>query len=92
MNIVIPQSVKTCLWSYDVDMFDFSLPEHRTLVIKNVLNRGTSEAVSWMRKNFSESEIIDVIKMSSVSDWNKKSLALWSFLFNVRPTKQGRFA
>jgi hypothetical protein len=91
MNIVIPQSVKVCLWSYDVDMIDFSLPDHRTLVIKNVLNRGTSEAISWIRENFSENEIADVIKKSSVSDWSKKSLALWSLLFNVRPAKQGRF-
>jgi len=92
MNIVIPKSVKACLWSYDVEKIDFSLPDHRVRVIQNVLNRGTSEAVSWIRENFSESEIADVIKKSSVSDWNKKSLALWSLLFDVRPAKQGRFA
>jgi len=91
MNIVIPQSIKACLWSYDVDRIDFSLYDHRALVIKNVLNHGTNEAISWIRKNFSENEIVDVIKKSSVSDWSKKSLALWSLLFNVRPAKQGRF-
>jgi hypothetical protein len=91
MNMAIPQSVKACLWSYDINMIDFSLPSHRTRVIQNVLNRGTSEAVSWIRENFSENEIADVIKRSSISDWNKKSLSLWSLLFNVRPSKLGRF-
>jgi len=91
MNMAIPQSVKACLWSYNIDMIDFSLPSHRTRVIQNVLNRGTSEAISWIRENFSENEIADVIKRSSISDWNKKSLALWSLLFNVLPSRDGRF-
>jgi len=92
MKTAIPQSVKACLWSYDIDMIDFSLANHRARVIQNVLNRGTSEAIFWIRENFSENEIADVIKKSSVSDWSKKSLALWSLLFNVRPVKQGRFS
>lgn len=92
MNTAIPKSVKACLWSYDTNMIDFSLPEHRVRIIQNVLNRGTNEAVSWVRENFSENEIADVIKKSSVSDWSKKSLALWSLLFNVRPVRQGRFS
>ena len=91
MNTVIPKSVRACLWSYDIDMMDFSLPEHKMRIIQNVLNRGTSEAVSWIRENFSENEIADVIIKSNISDWSKKSLALWSLLFNVRPAKQGRF-
>ena len=92
MDTIIPQSVKACLWSYDINMIDLSLSNHRARLVKNGLNRGTDEAVSWVRKNFPENEIADIIKKSSVSDWSKKSLALWSLLFDVRPGKQGRFA
>ncbi len=37
-------------------------------------------------------EIKEIIKKSVVSDWNKKSLALWSLVFNIRPARKGRFA
>ena len=92
MKMEIPRFVKACLWSYNTDMIDFSVADHRTRVIQNVLNRGTSDAVSWLREVFSEKEIAEVIEKSNNSDWNKKSLALWSLVFNVRPAKKGRFA
>ena len=91
MDILIPQSVKACLWSYDTNMIDFSIPDHRKRVIQNVLNRGTSDAVSWLRSTFSSQEITEAIETSSNSDWNKKSLSLWSLVFNTRPTREGRF-
>ncbi len=87
----LPQSVKACLWSYDVERFDLSLPDNRARLIINVLNRGTADAISWLRKNFSEDEIVEVIKTSSVSSWGKKSLSLWSQVFNVLPEKTSRF-
>ena len=92
MKVVIPKSVKACLWSYDIDTIDLSVLDHRTRVIQNVLNRGTSDAISWLRKIFSKKEITEVIQKSNSSDWNKKSLALWSLVFDVRPMKEGRFA
>ena len=91
MDISIPQSVKACLWSYDTNMIDFSLPSHRTRMIQNVLNHGTSDAISWLRQNFPENEIITTIKESNSSSWSKKSLALWSLIFNVYPTRKERF-
>ena len=91
MKIEMPEFVKACLWSYDIDTIDLSVLDHRTRVIQNVLNRGTSDAISWLRKIFSEKEIIEVIEKSISTDWNKKSLALWSLIFNVRPLKKGRF-
>lgn len=91
MKSNLPQAVKACLWSYDTEQIDLNLPNHRTLVIVNVLDRGTNEAVVWLRATFSETEISEVIVKSSASDWSKKSLALWSLVFNAYPAKVGRF-
>lgn len=91
MKMKIPEFVKVCLWSYDTDMIDFSVPDHRIRVVQNVLNHGTSEAVSWLRKTFPEEEIKEIIEKSISSDWNKKSLALWSLIFNIYPSKEKRF-
>jgi len=91
MEVKIPKSVKACLWSYDISKIDFSVSDYRKRVIQNVLNRGTSDAIFWLREVFSEKEIAEVIRRSNNSDWNKKSLALWSLVFDVYPLKKGRF-
>ena len=91
MKIMLPQSVKACLWSYDTEMIDIALPDHQKIVIHNVLDSGTIDAVAWLRATFSETEITKAISSSSRSDWSKKSLSLWSLIYNTAPVKQGRF-
>lgn len=88
----LPQCVKVCLWSYDTEHFDLSLPDNRVRLIRNVLNRGTLEAVEWLQENFDVQEIVSAIETSSVSEWGKKSLALWANVFGARPSRIGRFS
>ncbi len=92
MKSELPQSVKACLWSYDTNALDLANSDHRSIIIHNVLDIGTMDAVFWLVKNFTQSEIVEHIKNSSSSDWSKKSLSLWSLIFNVSPAKVGRFA
>jgi hypothetical protein len=88
----LPQEVKACLWSYDISRIDLSNPDHRRRIIENVLNRGTKAATDWLLAEFDKKEIADAIASSSVSVWNKKSLALWSLVFDVLPSRASRFA
>ena len=92
MKNELPQAVKACLWSYHTDEVDILNPTHRMLIIKNVLDRGTSEAIEWLFSTYSKAEIAQTIEASSASDWNRKSLSLWALVFNTAPKKQGRFA
>jgi hypothetical protein len=92
MKPQLPQAVKVCLWSYDTDKMDFSIPDDRFRIIINILNRGNMEAVEWLWKNFSEKEIADTIQDSLESEWNKPSLNLWSLIYNTVPLKKSRFA
>ena len=87
----VPEEVKACLWSYDTDQIDLSLPDHRRRIIQNVLNRGTITAIDWLVQNFDKEEIAGTIAASPVSEWSKKSLALWSLVFHTYPAKVGRF-
>ncbi len=91
MKYDLPDSVKVCLWSYDTDKIDLSLPDHRLLIIKNILNMGTTYAVTWLFDNFTKEEISTAIHNSNVSEWNKKSLSLWSLVFDSSPIKKTRF-
>jgi hypothetical protein len=88
------QSKKSLLapyfWSYDFD----ALPPtaHRYLIIFQVLNWGSCEATDWLRSTYTREEIQEAITSSIESAWDKKSLALWSLVFDVRPTRVTRFA
>ncbi|MDP3988879.1 MAG: hypothetical protein Q8P93_01440 [bacterium] len=91
MKSALPQEIRACLWSYDTSTIDPSNPAHRTLIIKNVLNNGTSVATDWLFATYSKEEIQRVIEHSIHSEWSKKSIALWSLVFGVTPLRQNRF-
>ncbi len=91
MNTELPKVVKACLWSYDTDAIDLSAPTDRVRIIKNILNRGTKDAIDWLMINFTKEEIAETIVKTNASEWNKKSLSLWSLVFRVYPAKEKRF-
>jgi hypothetical protein len=91
MGNELPQEVKVCLWSYDVDRIDLGNPDHRQRVIENVLNYGTKHAVDWLLARFSKEDIAHAIAQSHAASWNKKSLALWPLVFGVAPSSAARF-
>lgn len=63
MKNKFPKAVKACLGSYDADKMTLSNPDHRFIVIMNILNHGSMKAVDWLWKNVSEKkEITEMIK------------------------------
>lgn len=84
----IPDIFRPFLWSYDCDGLD--LKKNKKRIILNLLNLGTKEATDLMKKIYSEKEIKEVIKNSSASEWNKKSLNFWGLIFETVPGKQKR--
>ncbi len=84
----LPDFLQPFLWSYDIKKLDKN--KHKDLIIKNVLNLGTSEATNWLKKNYTKQEIKQAIKKSVKSEWSPKSINLWSFLYEVYP-KETRF-
>ena len=83
-----PQFLRPFLWSYDLSRLDAE--KHKNIIIKNILDFGTVQATNWLKENYSKSEIEEAIKLSIRLDWSKKSINLWSFIYNVQP-KETRF-
>jgi len=92
MNRKLPQAVKICLWSYDINKISLSNPDDRFRIILNVLNHGTKKAVEWLWENFNEKEIIETINNSLESEWDRKSLNFWSLIYHISPARKKRFA
>ncbi len=85
----LPSFLKPFFWSYDFSKLN--IQNHKKLIIQNILNYGNEKSVKWLRKKFSEDDIKGVIKNSSQSEWDKKSLNLWSLVWEVKPIKKVRF-
>ncbi len=81
--------LKPCFWSYRLE--DLDVVTHKTLIIKQVLNYGATDATVWLRGTYKSYEIEEVITASMESEWVNKSLALWSLIYSTQPTRSSRF-
>lgn len=79
----LPKSVENVLWSYDISRIDI----HRDikLIITQVLNFGTKEATDWLFKKYSIRDICKIAEQIPLGQWEKKSLALWSYYLGIKP-------
>jgi hypothetical protein len=89
MNSELTQAVKATLWSYDTSKID--VLRDKELIITNVLNYGTKEATDWLFQTYSKEDIKNILKKPRPGEWNKKSLNLWSLIFDVTPELRTRF-
>ena len=85
----IPQSIKAALWSYDVSKLD--LRNDRDRIITNVLNYGTADAFDWLRKTYTKEEIASVVAHPKPGEWSKRSLNLWSLVYDMPLALRERF-
>ncbi len=81
----IPDFLQPFLWSYDLSKMD--MKRHKKLIVKNILDFGTAEAIDWLKENYTESEIKEAIAQTTQAEWGKKSIHLWSFIYNSFPKK-----
>lgn len=79
--IQLPQSVKATLWSYNLAQLD--LQKHKKLIISQVLNFGSLDAISWLFANYSNDAIKEAALNTPLGAWDKKSLNLWSLFLNL---------
>jgi len=79
----LPKSVENVLWSYDVSQIDVN--RKKRLIITQVLNFGTKEATDWLFKQYTFGDIRKTAEQIPLGQWEKKSLALWSYYLGVKP-------
>lgn len=75
----LPENLYHLFWDIKIDTFDpFMHPEY---TISRILEFGDKEEVAWLRKNFPESKIKEVIK--SDRKLSPKSANFWAKIFNI---------
>ncbi len=86
---MLPQEVKATLWSYDVSKID--IEKSKEIIITQVLNFGTKDAITWLFNTYTKSDIKHITENPRPGMWNKKSLNFWALLFNISPSIKNRF-
>jgi len=76
---LIPQTVKRYLW--DVNEKDLSVETHKNFIIERVLEYGDFDSIKWLQDNFSNNEIVAVLKTSNKLSRNTGNL--YALYFNV---------
>ena len=77
----IPPGVRTSLWFAHAEKLD--LMKNRALVITQVLNRGTWEAVRWVFRTYGEKAIRQTVSRPPRGLWFPQTLHFWSHYFNI---------
>ena len=77
----IPTSVRACLWSSNLRQLDWA--GQRGLVITQVLNRGTLEAVRWIIRLYGMRAIRNVVKNPRRGLWFPSTLQFWLTFFRM---------
>lgn len=83
MSPLTPQSVKAVLWSYDLNAIE--VQKDKKIIISQVLNFGSEEAIKWLFKQYSFEVVEQVANTIPLFQWNKKSLSMWKIILSINP-------
>ena len=76
---MIPQYLHKLFW--DINLNDFDPAEFPEYTIGRVLEYGDREAVAWLRRIFTESQIINVLRTER--RLSRKSANFWALIYSV---------
>jgi len=70
----LPGFLKQYFW--DVDFEGLNFEKSKTFILKRVLDRGDTKAVHWLRENFTNSEIKNLLLFTR--DISQKTANFWA--------------
>ncbi|KKQ28307.1 MAG: hypothetical protein UU14_C0045G0008 [Candidatus Roizmanbacteria bacterium GW2011_GWB1_40_7] len=79
----LPESLRSYFW--DVKFEDLDLKKSRTFILKRVLDRGNTKALSWLRQNYTNQEIEKLLLTSR--DISPKTANFWSLFLGIDKRK-----
>lgn len=79
----LPDSFKNYFW--DVNFNSLSTKEDKSFILKRLLDRGNTEAINWVKKNYNEKEIKDLLQTSR--DISAKTANFWADFLKLDRSK-----
>lgn len=81
--VKIPSQLKPLFWDIDFSNLNFTKNSH--FIIKRVLDRGNTNNIRWLNKNYSKNEIIQTVLNSR--DLSQKTANFWSDIYGLDQSK-----
>lgn len=77
----IPADVRACIWFANPDQID--LEKSKTMMVTQILNRGTWSAVQWAWKIYGEAVFREVVSQPKRGLWFEQTLNFWLLFFQI---------
>jgi hypothetical protein len=78
---MIPECLRSLFW--DTNLNDFDPLAFPTYTIGRILEYGDQDAVAWLRKTFSETQIVNVVRTER--RLSRRSANFWALVYGVSP-------
>jgi len=79
----LPEFLRSYFW--DVKFEDLDLKKSRTFILKRVLDRGDTKALSWVRQNYTNQEIEKLLL--TTRDISPKTANFWALFLGIDKRK-----
>jgi len=76
---MIPQQLHSLFWDTNLDNFEPSA--YPAYTIARILEHGNQDAIAWLRNNFSETQIVEVL--CSDRRLSRRSANFWALVYQV---------
>lgn len=70
----MPKFLKTYFWDVDFDVLN--LEKSKTFILKRVLDRGDTQAINWLKENYTKDEIKELLFFTR--DISAKTANFWA--------------
>ena len=78
---MIPQYLHTLFWDTNVESFDpLGFPIY---AIGRILEYGNQDAIAWLKDNFSDTQIMDVVRAER--RLSRRSANFWALVYGLSP-------
>ena len=78
-----PEFLRSYFWDVKFDLLDFR--KSRTFILKRVLDRGNTKALSWIRQNYTNQEIKKLLL--TTRDISPKTANFWAIFLGIDKRK-----
>ena len=79
----IPDDIKLLFW--DIDFSKLNASRSPQFIIKRVLDRGNTNNVNWLLKEFKKEDIVKTVSISR--DLSQKTANFWADIYNLDKSK-----
>lgn len=86
--MALPKFLQSALWSYDLTKMNIKNKTDRKIIVEQILNHGTWKQLKWLRNQYSDKILKEIIQNPSRGIWHFDALNYWQIILGIKLPKQ----